>query len=104
VGAIGRSGPVASDWSEKVKIPRPVASVWSGGVGLVCGMRRGILIWQQRLVRVQLEEPTSTISDWRINSSDAPNHFARFDGKVVKLSFPLLQLIHARRRSFTSKC
>jgi hypothetical protein len=42
MGANGRSGPVASDWSEIHCIDCPVASDWSGGVGLVCGMKRGI--------------------------------------------------------------
>jgi len=38
----GRTGPVTSDWSEKLRVHRPVVSDWSGGVGLVCGMKRGI--------------------------------------------------------------
>jgi hypothetical protein len=42
VGANGRTGPVESVWSEKVRVLRPVASVWSGGVDLVCGMKCGI--------------------------------------------------------------
>jgi hypothetical protein len=42
VGAIGRTGPVASELSENRCPVRPVASDWSGGVGLLCGMKRGI--------------------------------------------------------------
>jgi hypothetical protein len=42
VEAIGRTGPVASDWSEISWNVCPVVSDWSGGVGLVCGMKRGI--------------------------------------------------------------
>jgi hypothetical protein len=42
VGAIGRTGPVASDSSEIHFKPRPVMSDSSGDVGLVCGMKRGI--------------------------------------------------------------
>jgi hypothetical protein len=42
LGAIGRTGLVASDWSEKLRVLRPVVLVASGGVGLVYGMQRGI--------------------------------------------------------------
>jgi hypothetical protein len=42
VGANGRIGPVMSDSSENHSIPCPVLSDSSGGVGLVCGMKRGI--------------------------------------------------------------
>ena len=42
MGAVGRSGPVKSDWPEKLSDLRPVVSDWSGEVGLVCGMERGI--------------------------------------------------------------
>jgi hypothetical protein len=37
-----------SDRSVKVSVLRPLVSVWSGGVGLVCGMKRGIdgTVWQ----------------------------------------------------------
>jgi hypothetical protein len=34
--------PVGSDSSENHCIRRPVGSDWSGGVGLACGMKRGI--------------------------------------------------------------
>ena len=51
MGADGRTGPVASDWSENLRLLRPVVSVWSGGVGLVCGMKRGILSENRRLKR-----------------------------------------------------
>jgi len=44
VEASGRIGPIVSDMSETVYKLRPVVSVWSGGVGLVCGMKRGISI------------------------------------------------------------
>jgi hypothetical protein len=43
VGANGRTGPVKSIWSENLCELRPVVSDLSGGVGLVCGMKRGIL-------------------------------------------------------------
>jgi hypothetical protein len=43
VGAIGRSDPDVSQWSENPNSLRPVVSDSSGGVGLVCGMKRGIL-------------------------------------------------------------
>lgn len=42
VGEIGRTCPVVSEWSRIISEVRPVASVSSGGVGLVCGMKRGI--------------------------------------------------------------
>jgi hypothetical protein len=42
VEAFSRTGPVASDSSEIRPILCPVVSVWSGGVGLVYGMKRGI--------------------------------------------------------------
>ena len=38
----GRTGPVTSDSSENRWILRPVVSDSSNGVGLVCGMKRGI--------------------------------------------------------------
>ena len=40
--AFGRIGPVVSDSSGFHCNRCPVASDWSGGVGLVCGMKRGI--------------------------------------------------------------
>ena len=40
--AVGRTGPVMSDWSQNHRALRPMSSVWSGGVGLVCVMKRGI--------------------------------------------------------------
>ena len=33
---------MVSDWSENDWTLRPVVSDWSGGVGMVCGMKRGI--------------------------------------------------------------
>ena len=33
---------MASDWAENRLLFCPVVSDWSGGVGLVCGMKRGI--------------------------------------------------------------
>ena len=42
--AIGRICPVTSDWSDKVSVRRPVLSVSSGGVDLVCGIKRGIFV------------------------------------------------------------
>ena len=63
--ANGRTGPVTSDWSENLRVLRPVVSDWSGGVGLVCGMKRGISEANLGRVQVQLGEGTSTISDWR---------------------------------------
>jgi hypothetical protein len=42
-----------------------VVSVWSGGVGLVCGMKRGISEANLGRAQIQLGEVTSTISDWR---------------------------------------
>jgi hypothetical protein len=43
VGANGRTRPVRSDWSENLSVLRPLVSDWFGDVGLVCGMKRGIL-------------------------------------------------------------
>jgi hypothetical protein len=47
VGGYGRTGPVVSDSSENRWVLRPVVSDWSGGVGVVCGMKRGIIakVW-----------------------------------------------------------
>jgi hypothetical protein len=42
VEAIGRTGPLTSDSSENRWTLRPVVSDSSNGVGLVCGMKRGI--------------------------------------------------------------
>jgi hypothetical protein len=42
--AVDRTDPAMSDWSEKRWVVCPVVSVWSGGVGLVCGMKRGISV------------------------------------------------------------
>ena len=39
--AFGRNGPVVSDWSDNLTALRRVVSDWSGGVGIVCGMKRG---------------------------------------------------------------
>ena len=58
MGATGRNGSVASDSSEIDRIPCPVVSVWSGGVGLVCGMKRGISAQGTRI--------DITIPDWLI--------------------------------------
>ena len=57
--AIGRSGPVVLDSSGNRWVLRPVVSDWSGGVGLVCGMKCGI-----------------TAKDWAFKSSlnDVTSH------------------------------
>jgi hypothetical protein len=62
VAAFGRYGPVRSDSSETLSVLRPVVSVWSGGVGLVCGIKRGIsrMIC---LVRVRFGGPSYTFCD-----------------------------------------
>jgi len=44
VGAIGRTGPVVSDWFGNLCVLRPVVPDWPGGVGLICGMKREILL------------------------------------------------------------
>ena len=44
---------MVSDWSENDCTLRPAASDWSGGVGLVCGMKRGIT--EATLGRVQVQ-------------------------------------------------
>jgi hypothetical protein len=56
---------VVSDWIENLRVLRPVAWDRSGGVDLVCGMKRGISEANLGPVQVQLGEGTSTISDWR---------------------------------------
>ena len=48
--AFGRTGPVVSDSSEIHCNCCPVVSDSSGGVGLVCGMKRGISSPEQALV------------------------------------------------------
>ena len=40
--ANGPNGPVVSVWVRESMKSFPVVSVWSGGVGLVCGIKRGI--------------------------------------------------------------
>ena len=57
----GRTGPVVSVWSENDCTLRPVVSDRSGGVGMVCGMKRGISEVDLSRVRVQIGEPTYTI-------------------------------------------
>ena len=42
MAAFGRNGPAASESSEILCIDCPVTSDWSGGVGFVCGLKRGI--------------------------------------------------------------
>ena len=37
---------------------RPVVSDWSGGVGMVCGMKRGISEVDLSRVQVQIGDPT----------------------------------------------
>jgi hypothetical protein len=69
VGANGRSGPVTSEWSDNRCVFRPAVSDWSGRVGLICGLKRGILRSQQRIVEVQFRGPISSIPDWRPKSS-----------------------------------
>ena len=65
MGANGRSGPVMSDWSDNLRVLRPVTSDWSGGVGWVCGMKRGISGANLGRVQVRLGVGTSTIFNWR---------------------------------------
>ena len=50
-----------SDRSENDCARRPVESDRSGGVGIVCGMKRGISEVDLSRVQVQLGEPTATI-------------------------------------------
>ena len=52
--ANGRTGPVVSDWSENDCTLRPVVSDSSGGVGMVCGMKRGISEVDLNSVQVQI--------------------------------------------------
>jgi len=59
---------VLSDWSENDWAFRPVASDWSGGVGMVSGMKRRISEVDLSRVEVQIGDPTSTIYDRRICS------------------------------------
>ena len=61
MGANGRIGAVGSDWSENHCIRCPVVSDWSGGVGLVCGMKRGISEAEVSRTMVQLGGPTRQI-------------------------------------------
>ena len=42
-----------------------MVSDWSGGVGLVCGMKRGISEANLGRVQIQLDGRTSTLSDCR---------------------------------------
>jgi len=58
VDANCRTGPVVSDWSENDCTLRLVVSDLSGGVGVVCGMKRGISEVDLSLVQVQIGEPT----------------------------------------------
>ena len=59
--AFCRNGPVASDLSENDCALRPVASDWSGSVGMVCGMKRGISEANLGRVQVQTGEPTRQV-------------------------------------------
>jgi hypothetical protein len=58
VGANGRTGPVRSHSSEIPCIRCPVVSDWSGGVGLVCGMKRGISELPVSLLNIELGPST----------------------------------------------
>jgi hypothetical protein len=58
MGAHGRTSPNGSDWSDIDWVRRPMVSYWSGGVGLVCGMKRGISLLPKLANRV------SIISKW----------------------------------------
>jgi len=49
---------VVSDWSENLWVLRPVVSDRSGGVGIVCGMKRGITEVDLSHVQVQIGDPT----------------------------------------------
>ena len=58
MGAHGRTSPNGSDWSDIDWVLRPMVSYWSGGVGLVCGMKRGISLLLKLANRVAI------ISQW----------------------------------------
>ena len=60
--AIGRPGPVVSDPSEIHYILCLVVSDSSGGVGLVCGMKRGISRSENLIIK--LESVLRTICKW----------------------------------------
>jgi hypothetical protein len=65
VGAIGRYGPVQLESSEFHDITRPVF-VSSGGVGLVCGVRRGILpLEESELMTVRVGDLLDIIERYR---------------------------------------
>jgi hypothetical protein len=66
VGAIGRYGPVQLESSEFLDICRPVVFVSSGGVGLVCGVRRGILpLEESELMTVRVGDLLDIIERYR---------------------------------------
>jgi hypothetical protein len=69
VGANSRSGPVVSDSSEYRKVFCLMVSDWSGGVSLVCGMKRGISTEVIRIdFSVRDSKPwhlTNAIGAWR---------------------------------------
>jgi hypothetical protein len=66
VGAIGRAGPAWSDSSGFLCIHCPVVLDSSGGVELVCGMKRGISLADNHRAQARFGEPYTNGFECRI--------------------------------------